>query len=536
MKLHPMDIIKNNPYRILGLLAGATAKEQNRQISRLKQYIEAEQEPPTDDFSFSALGEFSRTTESLEEAASKLNLDEDKVNAALFWFWNGNPITDEVAFDALRDGDVDKAYEIWDDLVVENQEDGKRFWRQLTKKNASAFHNLFVLETIRKSGNKHNAIVSNLYFLQSEFSQDFISNIADSTYKISAKEVQSNFLINTLNEIEQRTTNLTFNKFLTILNATTFITKEDFLKSISQKITSSISDKIEITKNKRNANKSNADNAGNELFQEIKDDLEKLTLFLNKDDFTYSNIADKVAEEILQCSIDYFNHCQSINSRNDYEVSAMKLAELADNLAVGNLVKKRIEENIKTLVKMKNREIKQAIDLLKSVSDAYNSNRSKITTEAMSMTLGRSQTINWNKLEEIIENSIDWRKVVELIKETITLQDIEKIKNTYDLDLIEEYKSLVNFLFQRLNYQRRKEIKFLAYWDENKYQWYNNPRNWKDFGGWWWDSPNTGDAQFNGCLSILMLPLNLVSGSVFLLYRGTAWLFSEINKSDSKTT
>ena len=49
-----MQLIKNNPYRIVGLLAGSTAKEQVRQEKRLKQYIEAEQEPE-DDFSFPIL-------------------------------------------------------------------------------------------------------------------------------------------------------------------------------------------------------------------------------------------------------------------------------------------------------------------------------------------------------------------------------------------------------------------------------------------------------------------------------------------------
>jgi hypothetical protein len=92
-----MDIIQNNPYRILGLLVGTTTREQTKQINRLKKFIEAEQEPQ-DDFSFPILGNLHRTLNSVEDAASKLNLDSDKMNAALFWFWNGNPITDEAAF------------------------------------------------------------------------------------------------------------------------------------------------------------------------------------------------------------------------------------------------------------------------------------------------------------------------------------------------------------------------------------------------------------------------------------------------------
>jgi hypothetical protein len=87
-----MNSIQNNPYRVLGLLAGASAREVSRQTDRLQKIIAAEQEPPTDDFSFSVLGNLTRTTESIEGAISKLNLDSDKMNAALFWFWNGNSI------------------------------------------------------------------------------------------------------------------------------------------------------------------------------------------------------------------------------------------------------------------------------------------------------------------------------------------------------------------------------------------------------------------------------------------------------------
>src|SRR5574344_1472538 len=112
-----MNPIKANPYRTLGLLAGAGTREISRQTNRLQKIIAAEQEPPTDDYSFPKLGKLTRTTESIENATSKLNLDSDKVNSALFWFWNGNSITDEVAFEALKDGDTEKAYQIWDKLM-----------------------------------------------------------------------------------------------------------------------------------------------------------------------------------------------------------------------------------------------------------------------------------------------------------------------------------------------------------------------------------------------------------------------------------
>ena len=83
-----MHIIQNNPYRTVGLLVGATAREQKKQVRTLKEFIEAEQDPQ-DDFSFPTLGKLQRTIDNVNEASSKLNLDSDKMSSALFWFYKG---------------------------------------------------------------------------------------------------------------------------------------------------------------------------------------------------------------------------------------------------------------------------------------------------------------------------------------------------------------------------------------------------------------------------------------------------------------
>lgn len=136
-----MKLVHQNPYRIIGLLAGASAREQDRQTKRLKQYIEAEQEPDID-YSFPILGDLETTVEAVEYAASKLNLDRDKMAAALFWFYKGNSITDEPAFEVLKDGDIETAFQIWEELTRRIGEDGKKYWKPVTKKNYSAFLSL----------------------------------------------------------------------------------------------------------------------------------------------------------------------------------------------------------------------------------------------------------------------------------------------------------------------------------------------------------------------------------------------------------
>jgi len=142
----------------------------------------------------------------------------------------------------------------------------------------------------------------------------------------------------------------------------------------------------------------------------------------------------------------------------------MKLAKLAENLAVGNLIKGRIEDSISTLKEMKDREILQAIELLKSVKEAYETNKAKITIEVANIPLRYGQSINWSKVNEMIENSIDWNKVVDLLKQVVPPQNIEKIKAVQNQAKISEYKNLVNFLMGKVSSWKKREIQYLDYW------------------------------------------------------------------------
>jgi hypothetical protein len=464
-----MNLIKNNPYRILGLLVGATAREQTRQINRLKNYLAADQEPQ-DDFSFPAIGNLNRTVESVEEAASKLNLDNDKINAALFWFWNGNPITDEAAFEALKSGDLEAAYEIWDKLITKTNEEGKKIWKPVTEKNYSAFHNCSVLNIVRANGNLYYAIVASLYFLESDLVQKFVSSVADETYKKNIKELQLLFLNQLLSDIAVNKKS-SLPKFLEMLNKQEFVAKQDFMKGFLLKPIEQIEHKIETAKNKRKSSKANAAKAGQELFTATASDLTQLKSIVGASDLKYTSVSDKVANEILQCSIDYFNDCQEKDINSDYAEIAMKLAKQAETLAIGKLTKDRLKDSIETLEEMKDREIHQAIQVLKSIKDAYDTNKAEITSKVrqqeqtdIQIILGQA-SINWGKVNQMIENSINWDKAVELVQEVVLRNHIEKIKNVKNQTTLNEYKGLVNFFLAKLTYSNQNKVSYLRFWE-----------------------------------------------------------------------
>jgi len=459
-----MNIIQNNPYRILGLLVGASALKLNRHRTRLPNYISSCTEIPLEftENSFEVLGTINLTEQSIADASSKLNLDSDKMSAALFWFYKGNPITDEPAFDAIKEADLDQVINIWTKLTSNGE---------VSQRNASAYSNLgtLYLSGILEGTNTNEAILEQgislkLKFLESDFIKDFKALATDETYKTTKKELQLLFLNQVQSEVEKSGT-VTSNKLLDILTKQEFSAKEDFLKGFVQKPIEQIEKKVEEAKTKRKANKANAVNIGKALFEQTSENLKQLKSILGTSNLKFSSISDKVSDEILQCCIDYFNDSQEKDNNSDYAETSIKLAKQAETLAFGKLIKDRVKDTIETLVEMKDIEISQAIQALQSVKDAYETNKEEINAKVRSMHLGYNQTLDWGKVEKMIENSLNWNKVVELIQNVIPTQNIDKIKNVNNQTTLNQYKSLVTFVMSKLNYSQKNKVRYISYWE-----------------------------------------------------------------------
>jgi hypothetical protein len=331
-----MKLINNNPYRILGLLSGTKASEQSRQIKRLKQFIEAQKEPDND-FSFPILGDFSRTLESIADAEQKINLDSDKINAALFWFYNGNAITDEPAFNFLTDGNIDDAKSIWLKLISTTN---------LNERNSSAFHNLSTLLLCNNSSNElgfEQGIVLKLQLLESEFYKKIVEISTDITYKATKNEIQLLFL-NQLKAEFEKGNNEKKDHFIQILNQQTFSAKEDFFKSVVEKPIEEIEKRIAETITKRKADKTKSADFGSELYSASQKELSQIKDALGVSNPKFITISDKLANEILQCSFIAFNHFQ--NTETEIGETVFELINKAKSIAIGSIIKDRIKENL----------------------------------------------------------------------------------------------------------------------------------------------------------------------------------------------
>lgn len=368
-----MELILNNPYRVVGLLVGATAKEQDRQIKRLKQFIEAEQ-ALEDYFSFPNLGHLNRSIENVNNAASKLNLDKDKIAASLFWFFKGYEIIDEPAFDALKEGDLNQAIDIWKRLASSGE---------VSKRNSSSFSNLSSLLLFTSTSGLNIdykqfefGIELKIKFLESDFSQDLKELATDKTYNISKKELQLLFLRQLLSGIEKNKT-ISFNKFLEIISKLSFSAKEEILKELTNKPIELIEKIIEDNKKKRKANAIDSIKIGNSIYNGVYADLNLLRSILGNSSIKYAAISDKVSDEILQCGIDYFKYFKDTST--DPSGVVMELFQKALSLGVGNITKQRGQENLDSLKEWikdkpereKHEKVIQYLELLKSLIDEF---------------------------------------------------------------------------------------------------------------------------------------------------------------------
>ena len=131
-----MKIIKQNPFRTLGLLGNASERELQRQIGIIKRYAEVGK-TKSFDFDFSFIGDFSRTLEEIQQASSMIEQAHKKLLYSLFWFVDNNQF-DEIALNYLKDNEIDKAKEIW----------LKTLKKEINEKNVSSYHNISTLYLI----------------------------------------------------------------------------------------------------------------------------------------------------------------------------------------------------------------------------------------------------------------------------------------------------------------------------------------------------------------------------------------------------
>lgn len=449
-----MDFIQHNPYRIVGVLSNATTRELEKQKGKIKAFVRVGREIESD-FDFRILEGIDRSEEIVNQSFSSIEQNQDKVDYALFWFLNASPF-DNTAIEYLKNGDEEKATEIWEKVTAN---------KEVNSKNFSAFNNLGTLNLLSQSKSDiKSGIEAKIKLIESDYFENFVHSVADETYTIDQQK-QAEKLIDEL--LTQFKNQFSSSETLQLFNGCTGTTQQYLSKKFTEEPLHKIESQIERCKKARKVSKGNAYEYGLRLFTNTKEDLSLLKSLLSTSDLKYKSVADQLANEIMQCGIDYFKECQGNKSGEDFLKQAQELNETALSVAVGSLVRDRAKDHISTLEEMKEQELNQAVRVLQSIKDAYDNNARQLMAQVKEQEskMDYGQSINWTKVNQLINDSINWDKATQLLTNVIPRENIDKIKNAQNTSKISEYKRLVEFVLDKVNYSYKSRIKYLKYWE-----------------------------------------------------------------------
>lgn len=315
-----MNILRNNPYRLLGVYSNSPTKERLANHNRMKAFLKVGKTVsfPLDLPQY--LSAIQRTEASVMDAEAQLTLPKDQLLYAQFWFVKATHL-DEVAFNHLFAGEIDKAEEIWQ-----------------KKDTASSLQNRIVCALMREDYRSAITCAETLYE-NPLYSNQFVSAILGTDGNADIGSLAFRFLDELCDEVGA-------NKLLP------FITDDAWESHVEEKavksLVDSIQDAIAIAKKSKGKEAEARLNAGEALRENTRGAFQQLKGFLSATDLQYQMIADKLGLEILQCGIDYFNGSEEPEAAH----KAMSLQKYAQSIVVGQMAKDRCKENVDILQKI----------------------------------------------------------------------------------------------------------------------------------------------------------------------------------------
>jgi formylglycine-generating enzyme required for sulfatase activity len=340
-----MNPLNENPFRVLGLFANASEREIQKQIANLSAYTRVGKSPGTDgDLLF--LGPPIRSEASIKEAGRQIEQPAGRVHHALFWFIKANHI-DEIALSHLKDsqhGGPQKAAEIWEMAVS-----GKA----ITSKNLSAALNLSTLQLgFSTSDHSCNPVVLQqaIKLKTAVLASEAFDEVVDAAGRVGvarqdhiAKEFADS-VIKICQPFLDEDGGIPTPSLIAALEGL----PETIIRGVKQKFTdgplSRIDDEVESAIGLRVDDPFNAEVTGEDLYENTREDIGLLKKILGEDHPQVQIVVNKVANEILQCSIDYFNELQDHDDIDPGD-DTLRLLNFARSLEPTGEVRQRINEN-----------------------------------------------------------------------------------------------------------------------------------------------------------------------------------------------
>lgn len=312
-----LDIIINNPYRILGVYANSPKKEIVTNRSKFNAFNKVGKQISFSLDLASILGVPFRTEESISKADSLLTLPVDQVKYAQFWFVNHTPI-DQIAFNHLCSGDINSAVNIWS-----------------KKESMSSLHNLAVCSLIQSDYISAAHYASRMYNL---FSSQFVEGI------IGSRGFEKSDLIHSFIDVLSDAGDIDVSSISKNCEDSSWI---DYINQVTlEPLILKLEDAIKDAKAQRKENPQNGLTIAKQLRVKVATLLSSIRNIISRDDLKYQMMADKAGLEILQCTIDGYNKS---NETHLIARETLSLCKYAQSIVVGDAAKTRCADNVKTI-------------------------------------------------------------------------------------------------------------------------------------------------------------------------------------------
>lgn len=453
-----MKLIHNNPFRVAGILSNASERELQKQKTKIKAYTKIGKEIDSE-YDFHILEEIIRTEDSTNKAFSEIQQNQDKVNHALFWFISASPF-DKTALEYLKNGDGQKATEIWG--KVTNSKD-------VNSKNFSAFNNLGTYKLLSNDPvNIKDGIEAKINLIESNFFESFIHSVADKTYTVDKFSQSAKLIDELVEEFKKDFSTSEILEFFSNCNGSTH-------KYLSEKFTEeplhTIENLVEKTKGYRKENRGNSYQIGLRLYNTSKEDLSILKSLLGENNLKFRIISDQLANEIMQCGIDYFKHWKDTK---DPSKEGLKLLKLAKRIALGSKTIERVKENTEGIeewaetapikedlayITSKLKSFQNSSDSFSSAKDLVNSCKNRLIN--IKNVLGTTDDFYLNISSAVASNALGM--VIDIVNEAQSGLEYDRTKLIRLPDIISKAISTIDEI-EALDMNRETKLRF----SENK--------------------------------------------------------------------
>lgn len=321
-----LNIVANNPFRILGVYSNATPAEIASNCDDMEAYLNIGQSIQFDlDFN-NILPPVNRTDLTVQQAKRQINLPKQKLKYALFWFFKDS--SSAHAMNHLSNREFENANSVFE-----------------IEESFSTLINKAVVSTMQNDLGSAIAYLTEMVHNES-LREEFVNAVCGNTVSIGEDEL-SQLYINALHEEIDAFELLELYEENAATETDVIFLREKAVGGYISRINTEIAKAKSVSQDDADANYL----AGKSLMEKTKSDLEKISGLLGKTEVNYQMLADDLAKTILQCGINYYNN----SDEDEYEEidKAYMLQNYALSISVGKLTKDRCRKNVDILKEKK---------------------------------------------------------------------------------------------------------------------------------------------------------------------------------------